>query len=221
MFVYTTDDQSDYLEGPTPETYEPVLRPIIEPRPVRKRSSAVSSDGEHLSGVAHHGRDLLVAQPASEGRHAASPVQDQRFLTGGFGESVEDPPLRELGASASPAGSAVAARTLPDPHRAPFEQRRIRANGDFRRNPTTGCKCCGGNGGNDEAHQPHHTTGQQTTNLEHPRDRSHGAIEPRHPILMVVGFDPRRQHKRTPFDYFFVAASFVAVLVLIAWAFLG
>jgi hypothetical protein len=46
-------------------------------------------------------------------------------------------------------------------------------------------------------------------------------IEARHPILDIVGFDPRRQHKRTPFDYFFVAASFVAVFVLVAWALLG
>jgi len=46
-------------------------------------------------------------------------------------------------------------------------------------------------------------------------------IEPRHPILVAVGFDPRRQHKRTPFDYFFVAASFVAVFALLAWALLG
>ncbi len=34
----------------------------------------------------------------------------------------------------------------------------------------------------------------------------------------TVGFDPRRQHKRTSFDYYFVAASVVAGIGLLIWA---
>lgn len=33
-----------------------------------------------------------------------------------------------------------------------------------------------------------------------------------------VGFDPRRQHQRTSFDYYFVAGSVIAVVALLAWA---
>lgn len=36
-----------------------------------------------------------------------------------------------------------------------------------------------------------------------------------------MGFDPRRQHQRTPFDYVFVAASVVAVIALVSWALLA
>jgi hypothetical protein len=36
-----------------------------------------------------------------------------------------------------------------------------------------------------------------------------------------MGFDPRRVHKRTNFDYFFVAAASLAAIGLVAWALLG
>jgi hypothetical protein len=36
-----------------------------------------------------------------------------------------------------------------------------------------------------------------------------------------VGFDPRRQHRRTPFDYVFVAASVIMAVGLLAWAIFG
>jgi hypothetical protein len=36
-----------------------------------------------------------------------------------------------------------------------------------------------------------------------------------------VGFDPRRSHRRSNFDYVFVAASCVMVVGLLAWALLG
>jgi hypothetical protein len=40
-------------------------------------------------------------------------------------------------------------------------------------------------------------------------------------ILTHVGFDPRRKHQRSAFDYFFVAASIVVAAGLLAWAILG
>jgi hypothetical protein len=36
-----------------------------------------------------------------------------------------------------------------------------------------------------------------------------------------VGFDPRRQHQRSTFDYVFVAASIVVAAALLTWALLG
>jgi hypothetical protein len=36
-----------------------------------------------------------------------------------------------------------------------------------------------------------------------------------------VGFDPRRRHKRTSFDYVFVAASVVVAVGLLVWAVFG
>lgn len=41
------------------------------------------------------------------------------------------------------------------------------------------------------------------------------------PILEAVGFDPRRQHQRSTFDYVFVAASIVVAAALLTWALLG
>ena len=34
-----------------------------------------------------------------------------------------------------------------------------------------------------------------------------------------MGFDPTRKHKRTRFDYFYVAASVVICIALVVWAF--
>jgi hypothetical protein len=36
-----------------------------------------------------------------------------------------------------------------------------------------------------------------------------------------VGFNPTRKHKRTNFDYFYVAAALLVCLALVAWALLG
>ena len=36
-----------------------------------------------------------------------------------------------------------------------------------------------------------------------------------------MGFDPHRKHRASTFDYFFVAAAFVVVIGLVAWAFAG
>jgi len=36
-----------------------------------------------------------------------------------------------------------------------------------------------------------------------------------------MGFDPNRQHRKTPFDYWFVAMAFVACIALVVWAFFG
>lgn len=36
-----------------------------------------------------------------------------------------------------------------------------------------------------------------------------------------MGFDPTRKHKRTRFDYFYVAASVVFCVALVTWALLG
>ena len=36
-----------------------------------------------------------------------------------------------------------------------------------------------------------------------------------------MGFDPTRKHRRTPFDYFFVAASVIAAIALIVWVLFG
>jgi hypothetical protein len=37
----------------------------------------------------------------------------------------------------------------------------------------------------------------------------------------AMGFDPTRKHKRTRFDYFYVAASVVFCVALVTWALLG
>lgn len=34
-----------------------------------------------------------------------------------------------------------------------------------------------------------------------------------------MGLDPTRQHRKTKFDYFFVAASVIAAVGLVLWAF--
>jgi hypothetical protein len=36
-----------------------------------------------------------------------------------------------------------------------------------------------------------------------------------------VGFDPTRKHKRTSFDYFYVAAGLLVAVALVIWAFFG
>jgi hypothetical protein len=36
-----------------------------------------------------------------------------------------------------------------------------------------------------------------------------------------VGFDPTRKHRRSNFDYFYVAAAVLVCLALVAWALLG
>ena len=36
-----------------------------------------------------------------------------------------------------------------------------------------------------------------------------------------MGFNPHRQHRRSPADYVMVAAAFVVCAALLAWAFLG
>ncbi len=36
-----------------------------------------------------------------------------------------------------------------------------------------------------------------------------------------MGFNPNRQHRRSPWDYVFVAAALVAAAAVVAWAFLG
>jgi hypothetical protein len=36
-----------------------------------------------------------------------------------------------------------------------------------------------------------------------------------------VGFDPNRRHKRTNFDYVYVAAGLVMCVALVAWALFG
>jgi len=40
----------------------------------------------------------------------------------------------------------------------------------------------------------------------------------RGPYSAVVGFNPFRQHRRSPVDYVLVAAALAAVLVLLLWA---
>jgi hypothetical protein len=36
-----------------------------------------------------------------------------------------------------------------------------------------------------------------------------------------MGFDPTRKHKRTPFDYVYVAAGVVVCVALVVWALVG
>jgi len=36
-----------------------------------------------------------------------------------------------------------------------------------------------------------------------------------------MGFNPHRQHQRSPADYVMVAAAVLACVALVAWAFLG
>jgi hypothetical protein len=36
-----------------------------------------------------------------------------------------------------------------------------------------------------------------------------------------VGFDPTRRHRRTRFDYFYVAAGLGVCVALVVWAFFG
>jgi len=36
-----------------------------------------------------------------------------------------------------------------------------------------------------------------------------------------MGFDPHRKHRASSFDYLFVAAAFVVVIGLVAWALAG
>ena len=43
----------------------------------------------------------------------------------------------------------------------------------------------------------------------------------RRAILDHVGFDPRRRHRVTNFDYFYVAAASVVAAGLLIWAFFG
>jgi hypothetical protein len=40
-------------------------------------------------------------------------------------------------------------------------------------------------------------------------------------ILLAVGLNPYRQHRRRTSDYVMVAAGLTAALLLVAWAFLG
>jgi hypothetical protein len=40
-------------------------------------------------------------------------------------------------------------------------------------------------------------------------------------MLVAMGFDPHRQHRRTGFDYVLVAAAVVVCVALLAWALLG
>jgi hypothetical protein len=52
------------------------------------------------------------------------------------------------------------------------------------------------------------------------RSDSHGRrCRPRH--TADVGFDPTRKHKRTSFDYFYVAAGVIVCVALVLWALLG
>lgn len=37
----------------------------------------------------------------------------------------------------------------------------------------------------------------------------------------AMGFDPTRKHKRTPFDYVYVAAGVVVCVLLVVWALAG
>jgi hypothetical protein len=36
-----------------------------------------------------------------------------------------------------------------------------------------------------------------------------------------MGFNPHRQHRRSPLDYVMVAAALLVCLALVVWAFLG
>lgn len=36
-----------------------------------------------------------------------------------------------------------------------------------------------------------------------------------------MGFDPTRKHKRTRFDYWYVAAGLSVFVLLVLWAFIG
>jgi hypothetical protein len=37
----------------------------------------------------------------------------------------------------------------------------------------------------------------------------------------LVGFDPQRKHRRTPFDYVMVGAALVVCVGLVVWALVG
>lgn len=36
-----------------------------------------------------------------------------------------------------------------------------------------------------------------------------------------MGFDPNRPHRKSTFDYYYVAAAVLVAVVLVLWAFLG
>lgn len=40
-------------------------------------------------------------------------------------------------------------------------------------------------------------------------------------MVANVGFDPRRQHKKSSFDYWFVGTAVVVCILLVVWAFFG
>ena len=37
----------------------------------------------------------------------------------------------------------------------------------------------------------------------------------------MVGFDPTRKHRRSKFDYYYVAVGVLVCIALVLWAFLG
>lgn len=122
----------------------------------------------------------------------------------------------------------MTAGALAGPDGSPFEESRISAGVDLGSHATTRRQRqgeCGQADASGESRAPRRSASganeQGARETEHGTDGSDGANLVRHPILVFVGFDPRRQHKRTPFDYAFVAASFVAVFILLAWALLG
>ena len=108
----------------------------------------------------------------------------------------------------------MAAGTLADPDHPTIEEFGIGSGRHFRSGSSTGHRPKGEDGQNNETskHWPNGSHTSAAADVGPGRSR---------PILAIVGFDPRRKHQRTAFDYFFVAASIVVAVALLAWAVFG
>lgn len=63
---------------------------------------------------------------------------------------------------------------------------------------------------------PRHGRRCNTDDRHSVREGSDTAVATRHTAR--VGFDPTRKHKKTRFDYFYVAASVLVCVALVIWA---
>jgi hypothetical protein len=69
--------------------------------------------------------------------------------------------------------------------------------------------------------RPRHQCGVRRPEEHTQRVRQCGREMTRDRHTSRVGFDPTRKHKRTRFDYFYVAASVIVCVALVTWAFLS
>ena len=161
---------------------------------------------EHFSRVTNDGLDLGIGKGATEARHVAATLANDRLLVGGVGVGLLDRPREPRPGPPAARGTVAIAATGSEDVTAELQHRVGLAVGPEWHLGSFRCTA----GHKERRGDPEgENSPAQRAGRHRPDDTDR------------MGMDPTRPHRRRPTDIVFVGAGILVAVLLVLWAFFG